>query len=717
MQEKPTKEQLIACFEDTKRLCEEDAELVAVTQEAKRKTVLFYEKPTAERFTGKGGAAQISVIENTTFRAALPLADGSKTVAVLNFASPLAPGGGVQSGAMAQEESLCRSSNLFACLHQPLFWENYYNFHRAHNNGLYSDRLIYSKGVTVFKSDDEIPQLLPREQWRRVDVITCAMPNLRGEAQYATDFLLSLYKRRIRAILQAAISIGAKYLVLGAIGCGAFGNDPDLMAEAFRSVLVDGNYATAFEQIVFAVKSSADKRNLTAFQQAFSDVMQKRTDNNSVVPPLTKKVYEPIPSKSETCVVISDFGANAAADLEAAMRNARARDTKSILRAVWEMASAPLYLPVETDTGKMFGKNDLTDVQSGTELTLQNDIPMRMLYIEIEGEMAVPLFTSVKRLSSDFSATLVQLPPQKWIPLLLAEKKGVAVNPFTEEAHLFFNADLFKNTLVDMALKKGTYTPKNLAFGRYLIQRRLKKVEGNISYQALDIQTNTPCFLEAVDHQAKHGEVLAQILISEARYRQRLSAYAVPEVLDIGETDSIIYVVSEWIEGETLLTLLRKNGRLSQDRVVNIAIQLCDVLYAMETMAPPIVHRSIAPANLLLKPSGQVFLLDFSTAREYVYGLAADEVLVGVRGYAAPEQFGGMRQSDPRADIYGLGMTMYALLTGLEPQNVPQGYLPLRQYNLGFSKKLELILLKCIQPDPQFRYQNAEELKADLRKV
>lgn len=717
MQGKPTKEQLIACFEDTKRLWEEDAELIAVTQEAKRKTVLFYEKPVAERFAGNGGAAHISVIENTTFHAALPLADGMQTVAVLNFASPVTPGGGVRVGAVAQEESLCRSSNLFACLNQPLFWENYYNFHRAHNDGLYSDRLIYSKGVTVFKSDDALPQLLPREQWRRVDVITCAMPNLRGETQFATDFLLSLYKRRIRAILQAAISIGAKYLVLGAIGCGAFCNDPDLMAEAFRAVLVDGNYAAAFEQIVFAVKPSVDKRNLEAFQQAFSDSVQKKTNHVPVLPNSTQRAYEPILSEADSCVVISDFGANAAADLEAAMRNAKAGDTKSILRAIWEMASAPLYLPVETDTGKMFGKTDLKDVQLGTVVNLQDDLSMQLLYVEMEGEMTVPLFTSAKHISSDFPASLVQFPPQKWIPLLLAEKKSVTVNPFTEEAHLFFSVDVFKNTLVDMALKKGTYTPKNLAFGRYLIQRRLKKVEGNISYQALDIQTNTPCFLEAVDHQAKNGEALAQILLSEARYRQRLGAYAVPEVLDIGETDSIIYVVSEWIEGENLLTLLRKKGRLSQDRVVNIAIQLCDVLYAMETIAPPIVHRSIIPANLLLKPSGQVFLLDFSIAREYVYGLAADEVSLGVRGYAAPEQFGGMRQSDPRADIYGLGMTMYALLTGVEPQNAPQGYLPLRQYNPDFSKKLEPILLKCIHPDVQFRYQNAEELKADLRKV
>lgn len=190
-----------------------------------------------------------------------------------------------------------------------------------------------------------------------------------------------------------------------------------------------------------------------------------------------------------------------------------------------------------------------------------------------------------------------------------------------------------------------------------------------------------------------------------------------PEVLDIGEKDSIIYVASEWIEGENLLALLHKKGRLSQDRVVNVAMQLCDALYAMETMVPPIVHRSIIPANLLLKPNGQVYLLDFSVACEYVYGVAAEENPLGVHGYAAPEQFSSTQRPDPRADIYGLGMTMYTLLTGIEAQNAKQGYLPLRQYNPGFSKKLEPILLKCIHPDPQFRYQNAAELKADLRKV
>lgn len=264
----PRKEELIASFQDTMNLAW-NGELMLQTQAAVENTRIY-----PENFRASGlytlRTTKYSVEETTSFAAAESLA-GMHRVAVLNFANPHYPGGGVTRGAMAQEECLCRSSNLYACLSARQIQEDYYTYNREHTDYFFSDRLVYSRDVTVFKSDDPLPKLRPRERWFRVDVITCAAPFLAQRKHTNRAALKETFIDRIRNILEAAIDNGAEALVLGAFGCGAFRNPPEVVAAAFRSVLQEQRYRAAFSRVIFAIRRSVGDLeicpNLVAFQQ------------------------------------------------------------------------------------------------------------------------------------------------------------------------------------------------------------------------------------------------------------------------------------------------------------------------------------------------------------------------------------------------------------------------------------------------------------------
>ena len=146
-------------------------------------------------------------------------------VAVLNFADALTPGGLVFEGVETQEEDLCRCSNLYPCISQEKVFDDYYGYNRSLENDIYSDRLIYSKDVLFFKDEDY--WCIPIRT--KCDVITCPAPVECSDKQ--------VFINRIKCILGSAYSKGVDHLVLGAWGTGDFGNDPVLVATAFKEVL------------------------------------------------------------------------------------------------------------------------------------------------------------------------------------------------------------------------------------------------------------------------------------------------------------------------------------------------------------------------------------------------------------------------------------------------------------------------------------------------
>ncbi|WP_043488065.1 MULTISPECIES: TIGR02452 family protein [Streptomyces] len=184
-------------------------------------------------------------------------------VAVLNFASARNPGGGYLNGAQAQEEALCRASALYACLRTA---PDFYAAHRADPSPFYSDRVVHSPGVPVFR--DDRGALL--DAWYEVGFLTSAAPNAGVIAQRGMDTsrLPEALASRAGRVLEVAVAHGYRHLVLGAWGCGVFRNDPAAVAEAFRAHLVaPGRFAGRFQRVVFAV---LDRRTDSPTRDAFA---------------------------------------------------------------------------------------------------------------------------------------------------------------------------------------------------------------------------------------------------------------------------------------------------------------------------------------------------------------------------------------------------------------------------------------------------------------
>lgn len=238
-------------FSQTGKLGEETAKAASASK-------IYYESFEANVKTVEKTHGSVFVVPNTTFAEAQECVKYGR-VAVLNFANPENPGGGVEFGAIAQEECLCRSSNLYACLISDHLYDDFYNYHRKMRSNFYSDRLIYTRDVTVFKSDDTIPVMINRKRWFKVDVITCAAPYM-GQSKYTPPTVLSkIFKARIKNIMEAALDNNVDVIILGAFGCGAFKNSPKLVAKAFKEAIEEKDYCNKFKRIIFAIKKESEK--------------------------------------------------------------------------------------------------------------------------------------------------------------------------------------------------------------------------------------------------------------------------------------------------------------------------------------------------------------------------------------------------------------------------------------------------------------------------
>lgn len=211
------------------------------------------------------------------------------------------------------------------------------------------------------------------------------------------------------------------------------------------------------------------------------------------------------------------------------------------------------------------------------------------------------------------------------------------------------------------------------------------------------------------------NEAKAQRLIKEAEMMKRLDHNAFATIVDIIYIENYVYIIMEYVEGQPLQRILfpnPKNNKLvypqAESDVFAWAKQLCEALIYLHGKNPPIVYRDMKPSNVMLKPDGTIKIIDFGIAKEYIAG-QKDEIAY-TKGFAPPEQYEGL--SEPRSDIYALGMTMHCLLSGKRPSQ--QEYLPVRAYNNRLSEGIEAIIDKCVQPDPDARYQNCEELLYDL---
>ena len=232
-----------------------------------------------------------------------------------------------------------------------------------------------------------------------------------------------------------------------------------------------------------------------------------------------------------------------------------------------------------------------------------------------------------------------------------------------------------------------------------------------------DLRLNKLWALKEMREQSSAAEtrLVRQRLEAEALIMRQLDHRALPRVVDLVEDPSTFSVVMDYVEGETLAALLQRRGRpFDQEDVVDWGLQLADVLGYLHSLTPPIIYRDMKPGNVILQPDGQVKLIDLGIARRYKPGNPADTVVLGTRGYAAPEQFDPQGQSDARTDIYALGVTLYRLITGHGPDEQPFEIRPIRTWDPTLSEGLEKVIWRCTRPDPEARYQSCAELSFDL---
>lgn len=277
----------VVIFKDTESFVRTNERIKASVQTSTDNQKLILENDELVVPSLKRYAEDVKVVVSTkrTYEAAA-VYKGMKT-AVHNFASATNPGGGVVRGSSAQEECLCRCSGLYFNLNTQPMWNGFYGPHRNEQNPIHNDDIIFTPSVTVFKTDTANPRLMDEKDWYDVDVITCAAPNLRdkpgniynhgdGErcVKVSDKELLAIHEKRLRRILDVAVTEGEEVVILGAFGCGAFMNSPDVVALAAKNVVKD--YLKSFKVIEFAVYCSPrDDRNFQTFDRVLKPLTKR----------------------------------------------------------------------------------------------------------------------------------------------------------------------------------------------------------------------------------------------------------------------------------------------------------------------------------------------------------------------------------------------------------------------------------------------------------
>ena len=282
-----TKEDMVEVFHDTESFCRTDENLKSAIRDSIKATKFYGAEnypPLPEKMFDK---TIVTVIKRRTLDAAISMQRKylELRIAVHNFASATNPGGGVKHGSRAQEESLCRCSTLYPVLNTEKNWENYYKVNRERRNPLYDDACIYTPEIVICKSDTDKPARLPRDKWDLIDVVTVAAPNLRERPnnsynpgnykpiKISNDELFALQEKRIRHMFTAVAHNGAEIFVTGAFGCGAFQNNPEVVAQAYKKVLPE--FTGYFKEIVFAIYCRSSE--LINFE-TFKRVLGKKGD-------------------------------------------------------------------------------------------------------------------------------------------------------------------------------------------------------------------------------------------------------------------------------------------------------------------------------------------------------------------------------------------------------------------------------------------------------
>ena len=248
--------------------------------------------------------------------------------------------------------------------------------------------------------------------------------------------------------------------------------------------------------------------------------------------------------------------------------------------------------------------------------------------------------------------------------------------------------------------------------GKYKILSEIGHGGMSVVYMALNEKANKTWAVKVIRKDGKLDfNVVRQGLVAEIETLKKLRHPSLPSIVDVIEDNDTFIIVMDYIEGNSLDKSIEEYGAQPQELVIQWAMQICDVLGYLHSCDPPIIYRDMKPANIMLKPDGNIALIDFGTAKTYEIELG-ETTGIGTIGYAAPEQYigSGYGRTDARTDIYCLGMTLYHLLTNKDPCKNVISDRSIRAVNPSLSHGLDKIIKKCTEQNPDDRYQSCEEL-------
>ncbi|MDQ7823654.1 MAG: serine/threonine-protein kinase [Candidatus Eremiobacteraeota bacterium] len=202
----------------------------------------------------------------------------------------------------------------------------------------------------------------------------------------------------------------------------------------------------------------------------------------------------------------------------------------------------------------------------------------------------------------------------------------------------------------------------------------------------------------------------------EVAMLKSLNHPGIPKYIDSFSDGAHCYCVMEYIEGETLQSLISKRGkRYGADEILPYALQIARILAYLHESDRPVIFRDLKPSNIMVTAGGRIKLIDFGIARHFLAGKKKDTYLMGSPGFAPPEQY-GKGQTDRRSDIYSLGATLYFLLSAGDMAGFKFVFPFLRESDPSIPPWLDRVILKCLAKDPDERFQSAGELIEALEK-
>ena len=256
----------------------------------------------------------------------------------------------------------------------------------------------------------------------------------------------------------------------------------------------------------------------------------------------------------------------------------------------------------------------------------------------------------------------------------------------------------------------------SLVDGKYKILSEIGHGGMSVVYMAINEKANKTWAVKEVRKDGKMDfNTVRQGLMAEIETLKKLKHPNLPSIVDVIEDEDSFIIVMDYTEGRSLDKINEENGAQPEAYVVEWAKQLCDVFGYLHSRTPAIIYRDMKPANVMLKPDGNIMVIDFGTAKNYEIDLG-ETTGIGTIGYAAPEQYigSGLGRTDARTDIYCLGITMYHLLTNIDPCKNLISDKSIRAVNPALSHGLDAIIQKCTQYQPSDRYQSCAELMYDL---